>query len=367
MGDPAETPVTDVDAAAGAVSEALEVVADEEAAVSVGAAVVVVVVAELAESVLAAGAAVVVEAAGGVVMLELETLAADAAESVATAVLEVAVLEALSVLKTTVRLPAPSVEEAATVVVVAELVVDAEAVLEATLLEAESVLEEEPAAAAASTAPPNPLTIDAITWEASTPAGREYTLVETTMNELAVPVALAADVIVELAESVFVGLSGSLMMSVGRWGALALAPASLNEEEAGESGSSMMSVILAVGAADVEEASAEEVAVDASVEVLLDESSEDDVGVASPSVGLESSEPSVGLASSVGSAPSVASPPSAGSESDPSAGFEPSEESESSPEPSLVVCLVRTNEGSRAKTTLRLCTFTLATGIDIAN
>jgi len=113
--------------------------------------------------------------------------------------------------------------------------------------------------------------------------------------------------------------------------------------------------------------SAEDVAVDASVEVALDDCSEADAGVAS--VGLALLEPSVGVASpAIGascSEPSAGTAPSAGA--DPSVGGVPSVGLESSPEPSVVVCLARTNEGSRAKTTLRLFTFTLVTGIDIAN
>jgi len=64
------------------------------------------------------------------------------------------------------------------------------------------------------------------------------------------------------------------------------------------------------------------------------------------------------------------SDPSVGVESDPSAGDASSEGSEpfESSEPSEdLVCLPITKEGSRAKITLRLCTFTSVTGIDIAN
>jgi len=215
------------------VAEAEESVLAAEVAVFEEAAAVVVVVDEVAAE------TAVVEAAAVVVVIE--ELAADTGELVAAAVVEVAVLEALSVLKTTVR---PPVDEAAAELEAALVV---EGVLDVTiLLEAASVVGFAAAlAAGAPMAPPNPWTIDAMTWEASTPAGREYTLVETTINELAValPDELGGGVMVVLAaEPVLVGTSGRLMISVGRGGAWELAPVSFNEEEAGELGKSMMSV-----------------------------------------------------------------------------------------------------------------------------
>jgi len=231
IGAPAEEAAAGFTEALGAadttVAEVEESVVAAEVAVFEEAAAVVVVVDELAAK------TAVVEAAALVVVVE--ELAADTGESVAAAVVEVAVLEALSVLKTTVS---PPVDEAALVV---------EGVLDVTiLLEAASVVGFAAAlAAGAPMAPPNPWTIDAMTWEASTPAGREYTLVETTINELAValPDELGGGVMVVLAaEPVLVGTSGRLMISVGRGGAWELAPVSFNEEEAGELGKSMMSV-----------------------------------------------------------------------------------------------------------------------------
>jgi len=232
MGAPAETPVAEVGttAAAGStealgaadttVAEAEESVLATEIVVTEAAAVVVVVDELAAET-------AVTEAAAEVVVVD--ELATDTGDEVTAAVVVVAELEALSVLKTTVR---PSVEEA-TEALEAALVIEAALGLAAAL------------AAGAPIAPPNPWTIDAMTWEASTPAGREYTLVDTTINELAValPDELGGGVMVELAAvPVLVGTSGRLMMSVGRWGAWELAPASLNEEEAGELGKSMISV-----------------------------------------------------------------------------------------------------------------------------
>jgi len=250
--------------------------------------VVVAAAVDAASAALVVGAAVD-ETAESVALLEAEVVVLEA-ESV---LVEVAVLEAASVLSRMVRLAAPLVVEA-------EVVTAAESDVE--VLEAVALLELEEVVTTRS--PPNPLTIDAMTSEASTPTGSEYTLVETTTNELAVavPVALGPGVMVPDAE--LTGVSGSLMMSVGRCSDLVLVP--LNEEETGELGNSMMSVILALEAEVVDEAEVvpvadseadDDVADDASVEVASDEP-DDAVGEASPSVGWESSEPSVGWESS---------------------------------------------------------------------
>jgi len=107
--------------------------------------------------------------------------------------------------------------------------------------------------------------------------------VETTTNELAVALPVAPGPGVMVPDAALTGVSGRLMMSVGRCSDLVAVP--LNEEETGESGNWMMSVILALEAFAVAFAFDEEVE-DVEEEALVEDSevSDDDVGVDSDEV-----------------------------------------------------------------------------------